>query len=211
MAVRPAWTIEIDTIQQKQFSFTWNGGFAICQKQKNIVNLHTSIREKTGGNPLEISSKSTVELGKDYSAFSLKLDEHFLENIFQSAKVYELGGPFIDLLSVMPKEAKKDERHKKSGKLLYFLYEGEKWPLQPKTAFYDYIYMKAVLQCFKREEIEKLFFYDWFTDIEFNPKKSINCQARSVTILTYIMKHHLENTLNAKQDWIAFHKQIVKG
>ena len=60
MAVRPAWTIENDTIQQKQFSFTWNGGFAICQKQKNIVNLHTSIREKTGGNPLEISSKSTV-------------------------------------------------------------------------------------------------------------------------------------------------------
>ena len=160
---------------------------------------------------LEIANTLKIEAKSHMSGVTEEEAKKIEENFTQKQNKEKKEKKNMPNKEDKKKEAKKDERHKKSGKLLYFLYEGEKWPLQPKTAFYDYIYMKAVLQCFKREEIEKLFFYDWFTDIEFNPKKSINCQARSVTILTYIMKHHLENTLNAKQDWIAFHKQIVKG
>ena len=46
------------------------------------------------------------------------------------------GGPYLDLLHVLPKEAKRDDRHKSSGPLSAFVWNQEIWPLMPKTAFY---------------------------------------------------------------------------
>ena len=42
----------------------------------------------------------------------------------------------VDLLHVLPKEAKRDDRHKSSGPLAAFVWNQEIWPLMPKTAFY---------------------------------------------------------------------------
>ena len=60
------------------------------------------------------------------------------------------------------------------------MHEELEWPLEPKTAFYDYIYVKAVIDNFGYEV--NLDEYRWFTDIVFNPNKSINCQARAIAL-----------------------------
>ena len=209
MAKRPAWTIENGKIISKDFEFAWNGGFAISQKRKNINALHQAIEDATGQTALEISSKGEVELGNQLSAFKMKTTGVFIENVFQASKRYENGGPYLDLLDVAPKDAKRDERHKISGKLVAFVRNGEDWPLEPKTVFYDYIYVLAVIENFGSElDINE---YNWFTDIEFNPGKSINCQARAVAIYKLIQEKAAFNVLNDRSAWINFHTLHVKG
>lgn len=209
MAKRPAWSISNDRVICKEFEFAWNGGFAIVQKQKNVANLHASIKNTSGEVAIEISTKSLEPLGKSMSAFSLKLNNIPLENVFQSSKKYELGGPYVDMLMVTPKEAKQDERHRNSGSIIAFCLDGEEWPLEPKTLFYDYIYVKALIQNYDTNlNLSK---YAWFTDIEFNPKKSINCQARSVAIYKLLQRKDMFGVLNNKKNWLEFHKEYVKG
>ena len=53
--------------------------------------------------------------------------------------------------------------------------------------------------------------YDWFTDIEFNQKKSINCQARSVTIYKLLQKKNLFNVIKDREKWLQFHIECVRG
>ena len=209
MAKRPAWTIENGNVICKEFDFAWNGGFAVSQKRKNINALHRSIADATGQTALEISSKGEVELGNQLSAFNMQTNGVFIENVFQASKRYENGGPYLDLLDVAPKDAKRDERHKTSGKLVAFVRNGEDWPLEPKTVFYDYIYVLAVIESFGCElDINE---YNWFTDIEFNPGKSINCQARAVAIYKLIQEKAAFNVLNDRSAWINFHTLHVKG
>lgn len=120
------------------------------------------------GTALEVSSKSTVPLGKNIGAFSLKYNGFFLENIFQSSKKFEKGGPYLDLLTTNPREAKTDTRVRNSGRILSFIMNGDEWSLEPKTSFYDYIYIMALVQNYGK--VMDLSEYKWFTDIEFNPK-----------------------------------------
>ena len=209
MAKRPAWTIENGNVICREFDFAWNGGFAVSQKRKNINALHQSIADATGQTALEISSKGEVELGNQLSAFNMKTNGVFIENVFQASKRYENGGPYLDLLNVAPKDAKRDERHKTSGRLLAFVRNGEDWPLEPRTAFYDYIYVLAVIENFGREL--DLHDYNWFTDIEFNPGKSINCQARAVAIYKLIQEKAAFEVLNDRSAWIEFHTLHVNS
>lgn len=218
MATRPAWTIHDNKIITESFDFKWNGGFAVSQKKKNVMALHNAIKGKNSKNSLEVSTKSDDDLGKKFSAFNLKLYNIYLENIFQSSKVYENGGAFLDLLDVEPKESKRDIRHKESGKLLYFEYKGEKWDLTPKTGFYDYIYYLAVKQNIKNEvithnDIVNLGKYSYFTDIEFNPNKSINSQGRAIVIVKHLLQGDMYNKYKFKlnkEEWLEVHKEYVK-
>ena len=67
--------------------------------------------------------------------------------------------------------------------------KNESWDISPSTMFYDYIYLSALK---KREKLcEELMQFDTFTDIEFNPQKSINCQARTVAIFVTLNKYGL--------------------
>ncbi len=148
-------------------------------------------------------------LGKNIVAFSLKYNGITLESIFQSSKKYELGGPYKDLLDVTPKEAKQDERHRNSGSIITFCMDGEDWPIEPKTLFYDYIYIKALIQNYGTGlDLSK---YEWLTDMEFNPKKSINCQARSVAIYMLLQMKNMFGILDSKKDWNEFHEKYVRG
>ncbi len=209
MATRPAWTIKNGKIIREDFAFEWHGGFAVVQKQKNIQGLHQAIMDKTGQRALEISSKSTADLGRSLSAFNLTLSGKPIESIFQAAKQYESGGPYDDLLEARPRDAKRDPRHTSSGKLTAFVRNGEVWPLEPKTAFYDAIYLTAVYEKYGSEL--NLSPYQWFTDIEFNPKKSINCQARAAAIYRLLQSAHGFEVLSSKEKWLAFHREYVVG
>ena len=101
--------------------------------------------------------------------------------------MFEHGGPYPDLLTVSPREAKRDERLRTGGKLTGFVFDGKDYPTEPKTAFYDYLYITALLE--NPVLAETVLSYDAFTDIEFNPQKSLNCQAAAAA--RFVSLHRL--------------------
>ncbi len=190
MATRPIFIPAIggsrSLVLVRQIDFQWHPGFAVTQKRKSIESLHDAVR-KTGAvaHPLEISSKSPEALGRELSAFSLTFHKSGwpkcqVEQAFQSSKVFRHGGPFADIIYMVPRDAKRDRRLKESGDLVAFDFDGGRWPLEPRTLFYDWIYINAVSQ--NPSLADGLVAFDGFTDIEFNPEKSINCQARSAAL-----------------------------
>lgn len=210
MAKRPAFFVREEKVVQDIFSFEWFPGFAISQKQKSIESLHHAIlKADADARPLEISTKSKEALGIKLSAFNLRLNDDTLENIFQSAKVFANGGPYLDLLHVPPKAVKRDERLYNSGDLKAFRYQNEDFPLIPKTVFYDFIYIAAVKKSFTADEIKEISGYDYFTDIEFNPAKSINTQARAAAMIRLLLDEYGELPDFSKEDFIQYHKEHI--
>ena len=180
MAERPVFAYKNGKVRTYRTEFEWSPGFAKSQQQKCIRSLHENARLQHGfANILEISSKSEDELGATLSAFNLKLDGHSVECVYQSSKKFANGGPYRDILQMTSKEAKRDLRLKSSGILISFEYDGRSWGLKPTTAFYDYIYIKALAE---NGYLEKIRGYDAFTDIVFNPQNSMNCQARACAV-----------------------------
>ncbi|SVC96588.1 uncharacterized protein METZ01_LOCUS349442, partial [marine metagenome] len=144
--------------------FEWHPGMAVSQKQRSIQSLHENAKETLKLNSiLEVSSKSKVELGRNLSAFKLQinLDDGSsmpIENAFQGSKVFKNGGPFSELYFADTIKIKKDIRLKESGDLTKFSFEGFDWPIEPKTVFYDWLYLKALVQSVGLTE--KLLKYD---------------------------------------------------
>lgn len=210
MASRPAYFIENGQVMRKDYEFQWFSGFAVSQKQKSIAALHEAIKfADSSARPLEISTKGAEPLGVRLSAFNLRLNGYTLENIFQSSKVFANGGPYRDLLDVHPKEAKGDDRLKTSGALTGFSYNGYNFPLEPKTVFYDYIYINAVRESLTDDEIRRIGEYSYFTDIEFNPQKSINTQAKTaaaIKLMTELFGGIPEMSI---EEFIEFHKKHI--
>ena len=176
--------------------FNWFPGLSITQKQKSIQSLHMSAQKKFHLNQiLEVSSKSPNNLGVELSAFNLTIEtvrlkkKFTVECAFQASKVFQNGGPYIDLLDKKSIEAKKDERIKTSGNLLRFSFYGQEWPIEPKTAFYDWLYINALYQ--NDELTKQIESYDAFTDIEFNHEKSVNCQAYSIALFISLKRKNL--------------------
>lgn len=61
--------------------------------------------------------------------------------------------------------------------------------MEPKTAFYDWLYLNALNL---NDDIKQAALsYNAFTDIEFNPQKSINCQAYSIALYIALTKRNL--------------------
>ncbi len=209
MAKRLIFIIDDNKLIEKELEFTYFNGFSISQKQKSIISLHKEIKKRYKGNILEISSKSPNRLGVNLSAFNLKVKFNnnvvSVENIFQSSKVFEQGGPYKDLLMVSPIEAKKDERIRDSGKLTKFKLNNKIYSNTPVTAFYDWIYCCAI---FKNKELaDQILGYDIFTDIEFNHEKSYNCQARSAGIFVILSRL---GKLNVLSNYDEFIKNVYK-
>ncbi len=210
MAERPVFFVHQGKVVSEIYSFEWYSGFAVSQKQKSIKSLHNAIKKADlNARPLEISTKSMERIGIKASALHLKINNDTLENVFQSAKVFEHGGPYLDLLDVSPKEAKRDERLHKSGSLKAFRYQNEEFPLIPQTVFYDFIYITAIKQSFTTDEVNTILRYNYFTDIEFNPAKSINTQARAAAILKLIADEYGYLPSFNKEDFIQYHKEHI--
>lgn len=206
MAIRPIF-IPLSTppyVKAVDIEFEWFAGFAITQKHKSIQSLHeNAIKKGVCQKPLEASSKSEDAFGTQLSAFNILVSvsgkETTLENLFQASKVFEGGGPYRDLLDVSPREAKRDQRLKDSGMMISF--QGrEEWPLEPKTMYYDWLFLNAIYRSF--DKYESIINYDAFTDIEFNPLKSFSCQARSAALFLGLYKAGvLEETLSSSKSF----------
>lgn len=145
------------------------------------VNDMYKIKTDVTVDPFEVSSAADNELGVKLSAFNLKnKDGKTVECIFQSSKKFENGGPYLDLLDVSSNVAKKDKRLRTSGNLVAFVLNGKEYPLIPRTAFYDFVYISALLE--NKDLCENLDNYNAFSDIWFNPDKSLNCQAEAMAL-----------------------------
>jgi hypothetical protein len=193
--------------------FEWFAGMSKSQKQKSIVSLHkAALTRENINNPLEISSKSLNPLGVQLSAFNLMIENKdkgisfSVENAFQAGKVFENGGPYLDLLHKTSREAKTDVRLKDSGRLIKFSSNGNDWPLEPLTVFYDWIYINALHR--QKHLADQLLSYDAFTDIEFNPVKSINCQAYSAALyVSLVNRNLLEEALLTQNSFITLMRE----
>lgn len=211
MANRPVFVPKLDGrvyVQTEDVSFTWHAGLAVSQKQKSIAALHEAAFKQFGLSPvLEVSSKSTEKLGIELSAFNLDIyhpavKQHVsVECAFQAAKVYQNGGPYLDLLEGTSLNAKRDSRLRTSGPLIAFQFDGKEWPIEPQTAFYDWLYIQALRH--NPDLSVETSKYQAFTDIEFNPQRSINCQAYSVALYIALAKREiLEHAISSPQDFL---------
>lgn len=215
MALRPIYVPKLTAVgvEEKDIDFQWYPGMAVSQKQKSIASLHNAA-EASGFSPLlEISSKSPTELGVKLSAFNLMITTKVhkktfsVESAFQSGKVFERGGPFVDLLSKSSREAKKDIRLKESGRLVSFSFFGSKFPLKPRTTFYDWIYINALRQ--NENLAEEVLQFSGFTDIEFNPKKSINSQAHAAALYVSLYRNgSLDDAIKSPDSFLAVMKTV---
>lgn len=173
--------------REEIISFEYIKGMAFSQKQKNVLSFHSSIgKQFPNAKILEVSTKSQNELGVALSAFNLKLNGFFVENVFQASKVFADGTQFKHLLYTSPKEARQIVSNYGDSYLTHFAYDGKVFSLKPRSMFYDYLYINALEQV--KHLSHKLTEYDIFTDIEFNEKKQYNCQARSCAIYSYLLR-----------------------
>lgn len=194
--------------------FEWHGGFAFSQKQKNVVALHDAIRKiDPAARPLEISSKSLQPLGVSLSAFNLMLDligtKCSVESVYQAGKVFDGGvGPFPELCSHGSREVRHFVQGRSEGhRLIAFEMNGERWPLEPKTAFFYHLYLKALAD--NPTLADGLLEYDAFTDIEFNHKRQINCQAAAAALYVSLRKlGKLEWAMASRENFMRISKLV---
>ena len=171
------------------------------------------------------TASDEYETGKALSAINLTCEDPFtgrgfsVENWFQAAKVYEKDGvefgPYRELLNVVhPKRYLNTHLDKKTAaqyeadrmfqriqgeiadaSLVGFELWGERFPLVPRSCFYDYLYAKALYQNHNADLAERICNYRVFTDIMFTPgsgkTRKFNTQARSCAIFVSLSKRGL--------------------
>jgi len=197
-------------VRTHHVDFEWFPGMAMSQSRKSIASLHEAARKQVKVDEvLEISSKSPTELGVSLSAFNLMIKtvkysrEFSLECAYQASKVFERGGPFVDLLNVKSIESKRDPRLNQHGRLVKFHFFGVDWPLLPRTAFYDWLYINAL---HKHPELtQQVLRYRAFSDIAFNPERSVNCQAYAAALYVSLCERGLltDELLKDQQTYLA--------
>lgn len=212
MATRPVFVAldKFPYFERVDVNFKFYQGHALSQKVLSIRSLQESfLAENPGKSVLEISTKSENPFGVSLSAFNLKIklpDEKIcsVESAYQGSKVFENGGPFPDLMDKPAHWAKVNGRLRTSGALIGFNFLGKEFPLEPKSYFYNWLYISALAA--QPEVVAEIQNYDAFTDIEFNPQKSLNTQACAAAIFVGLCRADL---FNAAQE--NFLKIVYQG
>lgn len=211
MATKMCFIINDNEIyQEKIIDFQYVKGLAFSQKQKNVLSFHDSIKKiYPNHNILEVSTKSFDDVGRKCSAFNLKIDGKFFESVFQSSKVFNGNIQYKFIEDYLPRDAKKYIAENATN-LIGFNYNNILFPLSPRSLFYDYLYITSLIS--NNIDVTELLKYSIFTDIEFNEKKQINCQARSLAIFVSLSKKGLLNeamlSINNFIEIVYFNKDI---
>ena len=208
MANRPVFHVIDETpyYEVENVDFQWFSGFSLAQKRRSIASLHENyLLERPGRRVLEVSRKSPDPIGQELSAFNLRYlhddRELSVEAAFQGSKVFRGGLQFPDIYDMSPHEAKTDQRLRASGPLAGFCLSGQEFPLEPKGFFYNFLYISALAR--RPDLLAQLSAYDSFTDIEFNPKRSLNSQAEAVAIACALNRSGLLSAaLRSKEDFL---------
>lgn len=197
MATRPVFcpASEPPFVKEVPIQFNWHPGFAHSQKMKSIASLYSAAQDVGLGPLLEVSTKSPSILGVQLSAFNLMVQVPDvgtipLESAFQGSKYFIKFGSCTDLYGLDPRSAKRAAKERDHGDLVRFEFAGDHWELDPKTAFYDWLYLRALLESME-SELSQLTQFSGFTDIEFNPQRSFNCQAKSCALAVSLLQNGL--------------------
>lgn len=212
MAIRPAFVPwkEPPFYMEVPVEFNWVPGTTFEQQALCGDALQAACVASGLGPTLEVSTRSRTVLGYSLSAFNLSLGVIGipLECAYQASKKFEHGGPYKDLLHVRPVEAKRDPRLKNSGALTGFVgwNDDRPWPLDPHHLYYDWLYLSALRD--RSRLWDELCNYMAFTDVCFNPQKSVNCQARSCAKFVGMFgAQYVTHLLATPERWIA-HNEV---
>ena len=213
MANRPVFFPRFDAVgvSERNYEFEWFPGFAPSQKRKCVAALHDAVRrERPDARILEASRRSEIEAGKALSAFNLKLPVGgtpcTVEAVFQAGKVFEDGvGPFPELGTRDPKLVRDVVRARSAGHpLVAFETDGVRWPLLPRTAFYDWLYLKALVA--NPELAAAVATYAAFRDLAVNPERSRHCPARAAALYrSLVHAGKLEEALSSQEAFLRIH------
>lgn len=219
MAERPVFlpTPPEDTalVRRRMVTFRWYAGMALARKRLNVESLHAAAAEEGLAPLLEASTKSADVAGQVLSAFNLRLPhpelgEVSVEAAFQGSKVFDGGGPFHELYARPGGDARRDPRLRESGRLTGFDFAGERWPLTPTTAFYDWLYLQGLRR--RPELAARLREFAGFTDIEFNPDRSLNCQAAACALWVALERRSLlPDLLDDRAAWLQCMTSAAAG
>lgn len=189
--------------------FKWNPGFAKIQLQKNVAAIHRAfLKDHSDFNLLEVSSAASDVIASKASAFNLLVEtshgKFTIEQAFQAGKVFENSGVQNHLLKYSSIDIKKIvSKINLNDQLIGFEEFGSKFPLEPKTFFYNWIYLKALNQRHNKIISNKILQYDAFTDIYFNPKKSFSCQAEACSIYVALVRQNkIKDALRSKENFL---------
>jgi len=210
-------------VREQEIDFRWYPGFSIQQKQRSVRSLHRAAKETASGpnggavnRILEVSSKSegppevsAEPLGRRLSAFRLHKTlpdgrKGCLEAAFHASKVFERDQQLEELYwNRDGRDVKRIMRPWREVRLTMFRFGADEWPLEPKSAFYDWLYIRALQEHPPCEGVEELLKQqDAFTDIEFNPKRSFNCQARSCALFVALASMSLLSETSTRDGFL---------
>lgn len=200
-------------IVEKTIEFENFRGETLSQKHKSIDAMHHAIRAfEGGGNILEVSPVSPVDIGRRLSGINLMCltkegDSYPLMNIFESAKVFEHGGPYMDLLSADPYSVSEDPRLRSSGRLLGFYFEDQPYGLMPRNLFFDYIYIQALNA--HKELHEEILRQEMITDIEYHMGSMFASSARACAYFISLTKVGLlEESLKSLESFQKIYSMV---
>lgn len=200
-------------IVEKTIEYEHFRGESQNQREKSILSMHHAIRAyESGGKILDVSKCSNERLGRDLAGVNLKYRTELgtaypVMNIFESAKVFEGGGPYQDLLTEESRAVSQDRRLKGSGRLLGFHFEGEPYSLTPRHYFFDWIYINALYQ--HKELHEKIIAYDMITDLDYSMNSMFASSARACAY--FISLYHadlLEDALTSNESFLKIYRMV---
>ena len=165
---------------------------------KGQLDAHQLVFEKTAaevapkGGVLEVSTASREQLGKDLSAFNLRVTtpegiETSVESAYHGAKIWtgpngEQIGPHPEWADLAPAEAKKlATRIQAKNTLAGFEYGGTSYPADGTSALYDQLYRQGFDAYIQQnpDALDRLLGYSGFTD-KFARKGSIAKQNETL-------------------------------
>ena len=189
------------TLISKRYGSIWIGfgGFALSQKRKCQISLYLNFLEcYPNEKVLEISSTSMLSLGAKLSAMNLKKRTKegitTVESAFQSSRIYKNGteivGPFPEYLYLPGRECKKLVKAASNGWISKeYVFDAVTFYASAHhiSLFYDFLYLKALLEP-ENQEIKEQLLSEGYTAFSDLATKSLNCQARSAAIFVGLVK-----------------------
>lgn len=175
---------------EDHINFEWTPGYSYKQKEKRRESLKKEIEKKYDIDKwLEVSTISDKDIGKKLSALNLKLTltdnkKYSVESIYQVSKVYE------------------------NNQIVKFKFRNKEFENTPYGMYYDYLYMIALYQ--NKEYHNLINNYYLFTDLFFNPNKSINTQARAIAIFKTLYDSNYLDILENTDSFKEYYKENVK-
>ena len=194
MAIRPIYistNIPDTPFMKVDISFEWIKGMSYkqkCKRRDSMLKAIANMKLYNIDSVLEVSTKSNKELGVNLSALNLTIPlksgkVKTVEEIYQASKILD------------------SNNHIKEFRFHNTVFEKD-----PYSMYYDYIYMLGLYM--HKEYHEELSKYSIFTDIEFNPNKQLNTQARAAAIWNTLYRNNMTKIIENQDEFKKYYKSI---